>query len=123
MFTGAVGIEMAAELKLVEPHINVTLVHSRDQLLSAEPLPEETRVRALELVREANVDVLMSHRLTTIHADETSEKGKRFTLTFDNGNSMQASEVIMAVSKSIPATTFLPKETLDEDGYAKVHAK
>ena len=30
---------MAAELKATQPHVKVTLAHSRDKLLSAEPLP------------------------------------------------------------------------------------
>ena len=38
---GAVGIEMAAELKAVNDALDVHLIHSRDQLLSSEPLPVE----------------------------------------------------------------------------------
>jgi thioredoxin reductase len=114
---------MAAELKLIQPHTEVTLVHSRDQLLSAEPLPDETKAKALELVREAGVNVLMSHRLESIQEVQTDDQPKCFDLTFNNGHSMRASEVIMAVSKSIPTTSFLPQSVLDEQGYVKVHPK
>lgn len=114
---------MAAELKLVQPHIGVTLVHSRDKLLSAEPLPDETKDRALELVHESGVSVLMSHRLETTEKVETDDGSKCFKLGFTNGHSMLASEVIMAISKSVPSTTFLPKAAVGEDGYVKIHAK
>lgn len=122
---GAVGIEMAAELKHVQPNLAVTLVHSRDKLLSAEPLPDETKDRALELVKEAGVELLMEHRLAgteEVQADD-GQGGKCLRLRFTNGHEMLASEVIMAVSKSVPATAFLPSEAVDEEGYVKIHAR
>lgn len=120
---GAVGIEMAAELKLTQPDTDVTLVHSREQLLSAEPLPEETKVKALELLRETGVDVLMSHRLDTMDEVKTGDHSKCLDLTFTNGHKMKTSEVIMAISRSTPITTYLPQEVLDEEGYMKINAK
>ena len=114
---------MAAELKLIQPHTAVTLVHSRDKLLSAEALPDETKDRALELVREADVDVLMSHRLETVQEVQSDGLVRCFDLTFHNGHSMRASDVIMAVSKSIPTTDFLPRAALDAEGYVHVEPK
>jgi len=114
---------MAAELKLVKPETEVTLVHSRDKLLSAEPLPDEVKDKALELVRESEVKVLMSHRLETVAEVEQGGESKCYNLTFNNGHSMRASEVIMTVSKSVPVTTFLPYAAVDEEGYVKVHSK
>jgi NADH dehydrogenase FAD-containing subunit len=120
---GAVGIEMAAELKLTQPDTDITLVHSREQLLSAEPLPEETKLKALELLRETGVDVLMSHRLDTMKEVKTADHSKFLGLTFTNGHKMKTSEVIMAISRSTPTTTYLPQEVLDEEGYVKINAK
>jgi thioredoxin reductase len=114
---------MAAELKLIQPHMNVTLVHSREKLLSAEPLPDEVKDKALELVRDASVNVLMSHRLETIQEVDTERQSKCYDLKFNNGHRMRASEVIMAVSKSVPTTAYLPQSALDDEGYVKVHAK
>ena len=111
---------MAAELKLVLPQCKVTLVQSRDKLLSAEPLPDETKDRTLELLREANVEVLLSHRLDTKEEVEAEDGSKCYKLTFTNGHSVLASEVIMAISNSIPSTTFLPKEALNEEGLVKI---
>ncbi|OIW22671.1 pyridine nucleotide-disulfide oxidoreductase-like protein [Coniochaeta ligniaria NRRL 30616] len=119
---GAVGIEMAAELKLIQPHTEVTLVHSREKLLSAEPLPDEVKDKALELVREASVNVLMSHRLKAVEEVKAEGQSRCFDLKFNNGHSMRASEVIMAISNSVPSTTFLPQAALDEEGYVRIHA-
>ncbi|KAL2151477.1 hypothetical protein VTH82DRAFT_6575 [Thermothelomyces myriococcoides] len=120
---GAVGIEMAAELKLVHPHLKVTLVHSRDKLLSSEALPDEVKDRSLELLRDAGVDVLMSHRLdrTEEVKDDSSGSGC-LRVHFTNGRSMLADQVSIAVSRSVPTTTYLPSDVLDEQGYVKVQA-
>ncbi|KAH8881698.1 pyridine nucleotide-disulfide oxidoreductase-like protein [Thozetella sp. PMI_491] len=117
---GAVGIEMAAELKLVQPHTKVTLVHSRERLLSSEPLPDDCKDRALELVKESGVEMLLSHRLEGTEEVTAEDGTKTQRLKFTNGHSMLADHVVMAISKSIPSTTFLPKENLDAEGYIKV---
>ncbi|SPQ26369.1 1fd6dbbd-9467-41b6-a320-a38a4d06889a [Thermothielavioides terrestris] len=119
---GAVGIEMAAELKLVQPQLRVTLVHSRDKLLSSEPLPDEVKDRSLELLRDAGVDVLMGHRLDRTE-EVTDEAGNRcLRVHFTNGHSMLADQVSLAVSRSVPSTTFLPRHVLDDEGYVKIEA-
>lgn len=118
---GAVGIEMAAELKVVQPDTKVTLVHSRDRLLSSEPLPDECKDRALELVREAKVEVLLGKRPAGTKEIKDEKTGKTVTeVSFTDGEKMTASVVIMAVSNSVPATDFLPKEALEEEGLIKV---
>ncbi|WXC47458.1 hypothetical protein QX201_007176 [Fusarium graminearum] len=117
---GAVGIEMAAELKMVKPHLNVTLVHSRDKLLSSEGLPDETKDVALELLREAGVEVLMNHRLASKNKLETTDGSEKYDVEFTNGHKMSASVVIMAISRSVPTTTYLPTSALDEEGFVKI---
>ena len=120
---GAVGIEMAAELKLLQPNIKVTLVHSRDKLLSSEGLPDDAKDRALELVQEAGVETLMNHRVADLK-ETTRSDGQTITdIKFTNGESMTASRVIMAVSRSIPSTTYLPSEALDQEGYVKIQPR
>ncbi|KAI1378423.1 FAD/NAD(P)-binding domain-containing protein [Hypoxylon crocopeplum] len=118
---GAVGIEMAAELKEVQPNINVTLAHSRDRLLSAEPLPDNVKECALELTEAAGVSVLLNHRLKSStpvknEADDTSV----FEVEFENGHKMVASQVVMAISRSVPSTSYLPAASLSEEGYANI---
>ncbi|KAF5010495.1 hypothetical protein FDECE_3350 [Fusarium decemcellulare] len=117
---GAVGIEMAAELKMVKPHVKVTLVHSRDKLLSSEGLPDETKDTALELLLEGGVEVLMNHRLASTKKLETTDGSEKHEIEFTNGHKMFASEVIMAISKSVPTSKYLPASALDEEGYVKI---
>ncbi|KAL2156897.1 hypothetical protein VTH06DRAFT_2562 [Thermothelomyces fergusii] len=113
---------MAAELKLVQPRLNVTLVHSRDKLLSSEALPDEVKDRSLELLREAGVAVLMSHRLDRTEEAQDDGGNSCLRVHFTNGHSMLADQVSLAVSRSVPTTAYLPKNVLDEQGYVKVQA-
>ncbi|KAK8929948.1 hypothetical protein H634G_01472 [Metarhizium anisopliae BRIP 53293] len=119
---GAVGIEMAAELKLVKPDVKVTLIHSRDKLLSSENLSDECKDKALELLKEAGVDVLMSHRLASTTKAETANGPPKYEIEFTNGHKMAASVVIMAVSKSKSTATYLPSSAIDGDGYVKIES-
>ncbi|KAL2268225.1 hypothetical protein VTJ83DRAFT_3071 [Remersonia thermophila] len=119
---GAVGIEMAAELKTLQPHLNVTLAHSRDTLLSSEPLPDEFKQRTLDLLRETGVDVLLSHRVE--RAEEVKDDAGNLCLRvhFTNGRSKLVDHVSMAISRPVPSTTFLPPSVLDEEGYVKIRS-
>lgn len=118
---GAVGVEMAAECKMVQPSAKVTLVHSRDQLLSAEPLPDEFKDGVAPLVREAGVELILSQRVaSTQSADTPNTTGSTQTLTLANGNTLQASHVLKAVSASVPTSRYLPAITLDAEGYVKI---
>ena len=114
---GAVGIEMAAELKAVQPDIEVTLIHSRDRLLSSEPLPNNFKDETLSLLRSVDVDVIMGKRVQSQVVDEA---GTTITLTLSDGSSLTASVVIHAISQSIPTTSYLPKSVLDAEGYVKI---
>ncbi|KAI3336954.1 FAD/NAD(P)-binding domain-containing protein [Xylariaceae sp. AK1471] len=117
---GAVGIEMAAELKHVKPNVQVTLAHSRDKLLSAEPLPDKVKDCALELAEQGGVEVLLNHRLASSTPVKNTDGSFAYEVEFTNGHKMMASEVITAISNSIPSTSYLPQEALDEDGYVNV---
>lgn len=117
---GAVGIEMAAETKLYHPSTKVTLVHSRASLLSSEPLPDETKDAALTALRDAGVDVLLSQRVTSTEPSIGPDGRALQTLTLQDGSSIQASNVISAISRSVPATAYLPKAALDADGLVKI---
>ncbi|UKZ82206.1 hypothetical protein TrVFT333_009990 [Trichoderma virens FT-333] len=117
---GAVGIEMAAELKHVKPHLKVTLVHSRDKLMSSEPLPDECKDKALDMVKESGVDVLMSHRLASSTKVESSDGSPKYEVEFTNGHKMTASVVIMALSNSISTASYLPSSATDPEGLVKI---
>nr|XP_036584182.1 uncharacterized protein CTRU02_05826 [Colletotrichum truncatum]KAF6793571.1 hypothetical protein CTRU02_05826 [Colletotrichum truncatum] len=120
---GAVGIEMAAELKLVEPDSKVTLVHSRDKLLSSEGLSDECKDKALELTIEAGVEVLLNHRVKETRKLDTPAAGgrARYEVEFTNGHKLITSEVVMAISRSVPSTDYFPAAAKDEEGYIHVN--
>jgi thioredoxin reductase len=108
---------------MVHPHLTVTLAHSRDTLLSSEPLPDELKQRTLELLREAGVEVLMSHRLDRTE-DVKDDAGNLCTkVHFANGHTMVVNHVLMAISRLVPSTRFLPPEALDENGYVKIRSE
>nr|WIL77448.1 ccp10 [Clonostachys rosea] len=119
---GAVGIEMAAELKMIKPDVKVTLVHSRAKLLSAEALSDECKDKALELVLEAGVETLLEHRLSSSNKVENPDGTSKYEIEFTNGHKMVASQVVMAISKSVPATGYLPASALNSEGYVKIEA-
>lgn len=117
---GAVGIEMAAELKYVQPNVQVTLAHSRDKLLSAEPLPDMVKDCTLELTEQAGVEVLLNHRLASSTPTKAADGSLQYEVEFTNGHRMVVSDVITAVSNSIPSSGYLPAAALDSDGYVNV---
>ncbi|KAK3185583.1 hypothetical protein K4F52_005683 [Lecanicillium sp. MT-2017a] len=119
---GAVGIEVAAELKLVMPHLKVTLVHSREKLMSSEPLTDECKQRALEVLRRANVDVILNRRFVIQEPIKTPDSTGKYQVNFSDGSHMQASAVVMAISNGVPSTHFLPTTALDEQGYVRIRA-
>ncbi|KAM3526777.1 hypothetical protein NHJ13051_003303, partial [Beauveria bassiana] len=118
---GAVGIEMAGELKVVHPGIDVTLVHSRDKLLSSEGLSDECKDTTLALLREAGVKVLLNHRLSKSTRVETTDGSTKYDVEFTNGHKMTASEIIMAVSQPTSTATYMPTTALDENQLVKIN--
>ncbi|THZ52916.1 FAD/NAD(P)-binding domain-containing protein [Aureobasidium pullulans] len=119
---GAVGIEMASEIKVIEPWQKVTLIHSRDKLLSAEPLPDDFKERSLEVLKEAGVEVIMGQRVTDTTTIKTDAGSKSWRLTLANGEQITAGHVITAISRSTPTSGYLPATALDKHGYVKIDA-
>lgn len=121
--TGAVGVEMAAELKIHDPQQKVTLIHSRNRLLSSEPLPGDFAGRALAILREVGVEVILGQRVIDTTAVDTDEKRRAWQLTLGDGQQIPAGHVLSAISRCIPTSTYLSSEALDQEGYIKVHPK
>lgn len=120
---GVVGLEMASELKLLNKDAKITLAHSRQNLLSSEPLPDETKEEALELLREAGVTVLLNHSLDSTDVHTTTQGNCDITVKFTNGHKMLASMVFVAISRSNPSTDYLPYSAVDSNGYVKVQPR
>ncbi|KAJ5746847.1 uncharacterized protein N7511_008543 [Penicillium nucicola] len=116
---GAVGVEMAAELKIIHPEQKITLIHSRNRLLSSEPLPNDFADRALSLLQEAGVEVILGQRVIDTTAVDTELENRSWNLTLGDGRQLKTGYVLNAISQPIPTSTYLPKEALDEEGYIK----
>jgi thioredoxin reductase len=113
---------MASEIKVVEPWQQVTLVHSRDNLLSAEPLPDDFKERSLEVLQEAGVKVVLGKRVIDSTAVQAEDGSRAWRLTLSGGQQIAAGHVITAISRSTPTSTYLPSAALDKDGYVKIDA-
>ena len=111
---------MAAELKLVNPTQKVTLIHSRDKLLSSEPLPDDFKDRTLSVLREAGVEVILNDRVVKVTPVDSPDDTTLYDLTLKDGSKMVTSHVIWAISHSIPSTYYLPAASLDDDKYVKI---
>jgi NADH dehydrogenase FAD-containing subunit len=106
---GAVGVEFAAEIKSYYPAIGVTLVHSRSEVLSSEPLPSDVKNRARLLLDEEGVELVLGNRATV-----TEQPNGRFIVTLANSETIIADFVIDFTKKGLPTTDVLPSECLNQ---------
>ncbi|OAL54994.1 FAD/NAD(P)-binding domain-containing protein [Pyrenochaeta sp. DS3sAY3a] len=113
---GAVGVEFSGEIKNYYPQIDVTLVHSRAEVLSSEPLPADVKERAKILLEEEGVNLVLGSR-----ASITEVPNGQFSVKLANGDTITADFVIDSTKKGIPTTDVLPAECLNEDKEIIVH--
>ncbi|KAJ6121212.1 FAD-dependent pyridine nucleotide-disulfide oxidoreductase, partial [Penicillium sp. IBT 18751x] len=119
---GAVGVEMAAELKALVPEQKVTLIHSRKRLLSSEPLPDDFAERVETILHEMGVEVILEQRVVDTIAVDADGERCAWRLTLSGGQQLTTGHVLSAVSRPIPTSTYLSPEALTDDGYVKVHS-
>ncbi|KIW00386.1 uncharacterized protein PV09_08095 [Verruconis gallopava] len=112
---GACGIEMSAEMKVHFPEKEIILIHSRSDLLSREPLSDEFKAIALQLLREQGVDVRLNTRLLN-----ESASGSKRMLELSTGETLECDKVVYTAVQQGPNTGFVPEQALDEQGYVKV---
>lgn len=113
---GAVGVEFSGEIKNYYPQIDVTLVHSRAEVLSSEPLPTDVKERAKILLEEEGINLVLGSR-----ASITELPNGQFSVELANGDTITADFVIDSTKKGIPTTDILPAECLNEDKEIMVH--
>ncbi|KAF2015372.1 FAD/NAD(P)-binding domain-containing protein [Aaosphaeria arxii CBS 175.79] len=107
---GAVGIEFAGEIKNYYPEIEVTLVHSRKEVLSSEPLPSEVKEKVKDLLIEEGVKVVLGNRATITDLDDGMQH-----VTLANGETLTAHLALDTTRKGSPTTGFMPADSLDEN--------
>jgi NADH dehydrogenase FAD-containing subunit len=113
---GAVGVEFAAEIKNYYPQIGVTLVHSRSEVLSSEPLPLDVKDRARILLEEEGVELVLGSR-----ASIAEQSNGQYKVTLANGDIITADFVIDSTKKGTPTTDILPTSCLNDDKEVMVH--
>jgi NADH dehydrogenase FAD-containing subunit len=117
-FAGAVGVGFSGKIKSLYPEAQVTLIHSGEKLLSQEALPGKFKCRALRLLQEQGVTVLLSERPKV-----TAMPDKTFLIELQSGSCMSAGFVISATSGKDLSTGFLPSSVLNVDGSIKIDAQ
>lgn len=106
--------------KWVEPTQKVTLIHSRDKLLSSDPLPVNFKDRTLSVLQESGVEVILNDRVMEISPIETLDGAPLYNLTLKGGTKKVTSHVTKAILHSLPSTTYLPVGSLDGNNYVKI---
>jgi NADH dehydrogenase FAD-containing subunit len=113
---------MAAELKILFPEQKITLIHSRRRLLSSEPLPDGFAERVETILREVGVEVILEQRVVDTTAVDVNGERRTWRLTLSDGQQLTTGQVLSAISRPVPTSTYLSPEALTDDGYVKVHS-
>jgi hypothetical protein len=116
MYPGAVGVEVAAELKLTHPFVSVTLVHSRGLLLSSEPLPNGFKKEVENALKRQGVNIIPGKRAVEVTTAETNCP-LLTPVALDDGTYLYPGLVISTIEPVVPNTSYLPDHCLDPLGY------
>ncbi|TGJ78336.1 hypothetical protein E0Z10_g10430 [Xylaria hypoxylon] len=100
---GAVGVQMATDLKEIYPDKEITLVHSRDQLMPLyhEKLSDIIKARCQEL----GIKLVLGSRVNIPEDEFQNTSGGPITVSLQNGKTLQADVVIPATGQT-PNTQF-----------------
>ncbi|KAI0419699.1 hypothetical protein F5X98DRAFT_69863 [Xylaria grammica] len=100
---GAVGVQMATDLKEIYPDKDITLVHSRDQLMPVyhSKLSDIIKARC----RELGVKLVLGSRVNIPEDEFQNASGGPITVSLQNGSTLQADVVIPATGQT-PNTQF-----------------
>ncbi|CAG8499022.1 9468_t:CDS:2 [Paraglomus occultum] len=132
---GAVGIELAGEIKTTYNDKDVTVVHSRELLLD-DNLPKKFRSRATARLRALGVKIILNERVQ-FSASDIDNGDKTITLVTDKGTTIESDVQLVATgihvnsglvgtlnSQLIEADTGLVRvrPTLQLEGYDRIFA-
>ncbi|KAF4549366.1 Pyridine nucleotide-disulfide oxidoreductase-like protein 10 [Elsinoe fawcettii] len=97
---GAVGVEIACDIKYFYPHKDVTLVHSRNAILQR--FGPKLQAHALAEVKKLGIEVMLKQRPTTIPCGDPDKdkKGLGQSLAFPNGEVVNYDLVIPCTGQS-----------------------
>lgn len=107
--TGNSALQEALYLANIVGHIYI--INRRDDFRGEEILVENIKKNPkIEIIYNANIESM------------NEEQNKLSSITLDNGTTLNVKGVFIYVGYR-PATDFIPKEILDENGYVKVNEK
>jgi hypothetical protein len=106
---------MAAKIKL-EYNNEVILVHSRNKLISAEPLPEEYKDRAFELLSITGTQIKLGQRVTDEQVVKSEDGLTRIEITLSSGETILCDKIIYSATQKGANTLFVPKQGRDANG-------
>jgi pyruvate/2-oxoglutarate dehydrogenase complex dihydrolipoamide dehydrogenase (E3) component len=119
---GAVGVEMATSLKSRFPEQDVTLIHSRKELLGSEPLPDDFKRKVHDRVLEKGVKLILNNRVTSQNSDTNNGTGATgYRLTLSNGNVLRYDMVLDTTGFKKAATPTGTNSLLGVNGVLAVH--
>jgi NADH dehydrogenase FAD-containing subunit len=120
---GAVGVETAAELRETLPHVAITLIHDKAELLDM--APEKLRRWALEALRARGVKIVLGERVT---APVLAVQPDGAPIMTDRGRRIIAQAIVWAAGVK-PSSDFvargfpdliLPNGTVATDEYLRL---
>eukprot|EP00095_Tigriopus_kingsejongensis_P009078 maker-scaffold742_size103727-snap-gene-0.21 protein:Tk09078 transcript:maker-scaffold742_size103727-snap-gene-0.21-mRNA-1 annotation:"hypothetical protein BRAFLDRAFT_206528" len=121
---GAVGIEMAGEIRAKYTFKKITLIHSRDQLLSSATqgaMDDRTRESALTMLKNIDVDVILGDRVNYL---DSLTLGRTVTQTIqtEQGRSIPADLILdcTGLKSDLSLKPNFPGETWDEHNCLRV---
>lgn len=110
---GAVGVQMACDLKELYPSKRVTLVHSRNQLMPIyhTALSDLIKARLVEL----GVDLVTGSRVVVPAGGFPNSSGQPFDIRLQDGRTLSADFAIQATGQ-VPNNHFIQAGGLADDG-------
>jgi hypothetical protein len=90
---------MAAEVKIAFPQTRVVLIHSRQSLLSSEPLLEAFKDKAMQLSRDLGVELKLSCRVLETHKSISTDGKALIGLKLSDGETTTVDEVINTITR------------------------
>ncbi|KAF5381840.1 hypothetical protein D9757_008354 [Collybiopsis confluens] len=116
---GAVGIELAGELRDTYPSKSVTLIHREGHLLNA-TYPQKYRTGLQKQLEARNITVLTGDEITESDASKVSEGHFPETeVVTKNGKKLKA-DLIIPTWGTHPNTSYLPSDLLSSTGHVKI---
>ncbi|KAK9761074.1 hypothetical protein K7432_014291 [Basidiobolus ranarum] len=112
---GAVGVEMAADLKCEFPEKKVTLIHSRAAPIVG-PFSQEFRDKVVEELEIMGVELVFNERVKTQEEIVTEEGEKKiYEIITEKGRRILANAVINCTGTGKPASSFLRLDETTEE--------